>query len=472
MRTKLKSFTEFTNSLLPHETAYLISIQKMEDPVRLEILKRVHENSSAINGEITFDESIDKRKYSHLKNWISDRLAAVDVDQQLNDILITEQQILTDTISYNEEKQLLKKLRSLDTNSFYFMQFFELLLTYRHFLQIRLRYDDYSEVNQFIQIHRVSYEKSKSVFSQLHKSTKDITEQYAKDDVESHQWEEWLSEVFYDETLDGLNRYMALVRLAFVAFNYRKTEILTDKYEYLESQFEKGEMYSKRILLNHYSNRLLLHSRLKEYDQASYYGYLSIKVKNHDFLYYVVNLTAVLLRQKKFENAYQILKDAQSEMKVSKNFHSKIGFVAFYIKALMKLNLLKNAENYGDTFLRAYKNEILQYRWHLFFSSYLEALLAHKRFPKVIRLIRKFKLLERDLSYQNKASYLPNIPCYYYLALYKEENINPDFLCEKLNELFDASETSFRRKNAHADIFELIEKLAPELKRKLSITMS
>ena len=49
MRNKLQKFTDFAHSLLPHETQYLLSVQHLEDPTRLEILQRMAYNSRQIN---------------------------------------------------------------------------------------------------------------------------------------------------------------------------------------------------------------------------------------------------------------------------------------------------------------------------------------------------------------------------------------------------------------------------------------
>ncbi|MEO1715449.1 MAG: hypothetical protein AAFU60_19140, partial [Bacteroidota bacterium] len=117
-------------------------------------------------------------------------------------------------------------------------------------------------------------------------------------------------------------------------FNYRRFDGLLEKYQYLDQQFRSGKYYSKRLLLNYYSNRLLLHSKFKEYDQAIYYGKLSVRAKNHDYLFYATNLAAVQLRQNKAEGALLTMKEAYPEMKSTPNLHAKIGFVAFYIKCL------------------------------------------------------------------------------------------------------------------------------------------
>ncbi|GJM33060.1 MAG: hypothetical protein DHS20C18_20610 [Saprospiraceae bacterium] len=424
MRTQLQKFTAFTNTLLPHETEYLLSIQQFNDEERLGILRLVNHNCHQIDQFTPYDTAIDKRKYNHLQNWIATRLSKIDVDEHFQWMINMEQKIMTDSIQISEEKELLKAIRKYQHPGFFFTKFYELVEQYRHFLLIRIRYADHEKASVFLDTFREDYLFSKSVHERLHTATLDIIGQYSGKNTESIQWEEWLTDVFYNEKLDGLNRYLALVRLTFISFNYRKFELLRDKFDYLDAQFSTGRYYSKRLLLNYYSNRLMLHSSFQEYDKAAYYGYLSVRHKNHDYIHYVNNLCAVLLRMQRHHKAYQLMKNALPEMKVTKNQHSKVGFVAFYIETLNKNQLYKNAESYGDIFLRAYSKEILEYRWHLFFTVYFEALLRQNHTDKLLKIARKYKLQELDLHYQSKATYLPSIPIYIQVAQYKESLIN------------------------------------------------
>ncbi|MDV7393057.1 hypothetical protein RZS08_16920, partial [Arthrospira platensis SPKY1] len=133
MRSKLQKFTDFTNALLPHETAYLLSIQQFEDEKRLEILEQVDYNCRQIQQFTPYDENLDKRKYSNLKAWITERLHAIDVDAQFEWMSDLERKIMTDSILPEEEKQLLKAIRHYEHPSFYFFKFYELVKHYRHF---------------------------------------------------------------------------------------------------------------------------------------------------------------------------------------------------------------------------------------------------------------------------------------------------------------------------------------------------
>lgn len=417
---RLRAFTDFAATLLPQETAYLLSVQKFADPIKCSILERLHENCKSIDTFVAYDEAIDKRKYSSLKNWIKERLEENDVDIQFEWMNDMERKILTDSIVPEEERLLFRTIRHFQSTHFFFIKFYELVQAFRHFLLIRLRRDDHRLANDFVTKHKEQYARSKQTYDQLHEATLDIVEQYATGSGESIQWQQWLAEVFYDESLDGLNRYYALIRLIFVHLNYGQYAPLLEKFEYWDTVLGRGQYYSRRVLLNYYSQRLLLHSKFKDYEKAAYYGYLSVRGKNSDYIFYVNNLAAVLLRGKRYAAALEVMKAAYPDVKNIRNFHNKIGYVAFYIKCLYANRQYKNAESYAATFLKAYAREVFEYRWHLFFSAYFEVLFRQGKFGKLISIAQQYRLLERDVEYRKKTTYLPVIPWYYDLANYKE----------------------------------------------------
>lgn len=420
MRQNLQKFTHFANTLLPHETAYLLSVQSFEDPQRLEILRRIDQNSRQIEQFCPYDTGIDKRKYNHLQNWIQERLQAIDVDQQHDWMLQLERKIMTDTIEREDEKKLLKSVRRYEHPGFFFIRFYELLLHYRHFLLIRIRHRDYQLVNDWLLQHEQAYQHAQHCYHKLHEATKDVVEQYASGNKESLQWREWLEGVFLNEEMDGLNRYLAFVRLTFIAFNHQDYTRIRAHFDVIDRDFLEGRHYSKRLLVNYYSNRLLLHARFKEYARAVFYGQLSIRADNHDYLFYVNNLAAVQLRLDRAADALALLKSASSRAKTTTSMHSRIGYVAFYMEALLKNGQYKSAESFGSTFLLAYSKEIMQYRWHLFFSAYLLAMLLQQQPEKCLKVARKYRLLDRDKNYRKKANYLPTIPMLLAIARWKD----------------------------------------------------
>lgn len=463
MRIQLQKFTDFASTLLPHETEYLLSIQQFKDENRLDILKRVDYNAHFIDQFMPYDTSIDKRKYNHLKNWIQDQLNKADQDKHFNKILDFEQKIMTDAIQLEEEKQLLKWIKNYQHPTFFFTKFYETVEQYRHFLLIRLSYSDHQLVDNFVKKHREAYLLSKEVQEKLHKATLDIVGQYSGESKESWHWEEWLTEIFYNENLEGQIRYLALIRLAFINHNYKKYDSLQEKFDYLDKKYSQGLFYSKRFLLNYYSNCLLLYSSFQDYDKAVYYGYLSIRAKNHDHLFYVNNLCAVLLRLNRNQEALELMKKALPEVKKTKNFHTRVGFVAFYMEALIKNGLYKNAESYGFTFLKVYGKEVLKFRWHLFFSVYLESMLHQLQYEKLLRVTQKYKLEDRDKFYRKKANYIPLIPIYIEVARFKEGIISKSEFIKNLEESIKKYQYNVQKPFTLKHLMKLLESWLPEI---------
>ncbi|MEM1318990.1 MAG: hypothetical protein AAGG75_01975 [Bacteroidota bacterium] len=465
MRLPLQKFTSFTNALLPNETAYLLSVQKFEDQHRLNILQTVDYNAQHIEQFTPYDTSIDKRKYNHLQNWISAQLKTIDVDEQFKRMLDWEQKIMTDSIQAVEEKELLKAIKRYQHPTYFFSKFYELVENYRHFLLIRLRYNDHQSVEDFLKKYQSDYLQAKQIKEKLHEASLAIVGQYSGRGEESKQWETWLSDIFYNENLEGQIRYLALVRLVFICHNYRKYDLLRDKFDYLDEKLTQGFYYSKRLLLNHYNNRLMLHSHFREYDTAVYYGYLSIRAKTHDYLLYVNNLCAVLLRLNRNQEALELMKSASAEAKKTQNFHNRIGFVAFYMEALNKNGLGKNAERYGDSFLIGYAKEILQYRWHLFFSVYLEAMFHQGHYEKLLKTAQKHRLRERDRAYSSSANYRPIIPLYLEASRFAEGSISKTKFFELLDDFLSAYD--FRNNKTFRKVLEGLQLRIPEISDRL-----
>jgi hypothetical protein len=462
VRNRLNKFTEFTGQLLPHETAYLLRTQQLEDPERLAILQRVDLNCRQVDQFTPYELAIDKRKYHHLKNWIRQRLEDIDVDVYHEWLLEAERRIMTDSIEREDERKLLKQVRNYQHPGYFFMKFYEVLQHYRHFLQIRLRYQDYRLVNNFLMAYAEPYRQSKKCYDQLHAITQDVVEQYANQSNESEQWQDLLENVFRNENMDGLNRYLALVRLTFIGFNYHNYDRVLIHFDYLDQSFQEGKNYSRRILANYYGNRLLLHSQRREYEKAVYYGLLSVRAKNYDYLFYVNNLAAVQLRLGRQQEALNLLQSAKEAARTTVNPHNRIGYTAFYLEALIRNGRLTQAGSYGDSYLRAYRKEILRYRWHLFFTVYLQVLLLLNHNEKVLKLARQFKLEDKARNYAAKAGYLPTIPILLDLARWREGLIDTDTFSLHFRKNQSAVQENGTSKERFTDFCQTIATLLPE----------
>ena len=454
MKHKLQTFSDFAATLLPHETAWLRSVHQFADQDKLNILERLDYNCRHIHHPVPFDPSIDKRKYSGLKSWISERLSENDADAQFEWMSLMERKIVTDAIAPEDERALLRALRKVRPTDYFFTKFYELIQAFRHFLLIRFRNKEHRQTDLYLKTHREAWVRARKVYEQLHEVTLDVVQQYQTGSGQSEQWGRWLAEVFYDETLDGQNRYFALIRLIFVHINYERLSVLLEKFEMQDRIFEQGVFYSRRILLNYYSQRLLLHSKLKDYDTAAYYGYLSIRGRNSDYLFYVNNLAAVLLRGKKYEQALQLMKSAHNDAKTTRNYYNRIGFVALYMRCLMYNGQSKNAEGYGAAFLKAYSKEILEYRWRLFFTNYLGALFQQRKHGRLLTVARQYDLRNRDRANVHKSSYLPLIPWYCRLAELMENGRVMNDVCEEMARFIKALPPDSER---HAQVWAFVQ---------------
>lgn len=424
MSVRLKDFTRFANSLLPHEADYLISVHQFKDQENIDILNLIHHNTHNPEHTFPFKTSIDKRKYSNMKIWINNRLKAIDVDAYYEWLLETDRRIMTDAISPREEDALIRMIRGFREPSYYFIRFYEAIRNYRFYLLIRFRHHYNQIVNKFLLDYQPHYEECSRVNRQLHEATIDIVGQYAGNKPDSRKWEAWLTEVFYNRNLDGLNRYLAIVRLTLIYFNYKEYDKLDRIYNDLDEMMRRGEFYSRRILLNYYSNRVMLHSRKNDPEKALEYGFMSIRQRSGDYLHYVNNLCAVLLRQNHNARALRLMQDSFPELKNTKSQHNRVGFASFYIRALNKNRRAKEAEEYAETFLKVYKTEIFDSRWHTFFAAYLQSLLTLEKYDRMLHLARRYGLPEREKEYRSRAVYIPTISWYLSVAAYKELTIN------------------------------------------------
>lgn len=427
MKVKLKKFSVFVREILPHEADYLMSVHQFEDRQKLDILQRVQVNAHDQRQKTPFNLSIDKRKYSSLMQWMQKKLDDIDVDKFFEWINEMDRKVITDAISVEEERKLLRRIKHYRHPIHNFMKLYELAINFRHFLLIRLRYNEYKIVNHFVESYKEEYQRSKEVNHKLHEATVLLIDQFNKSG-NSQEWEEWLLSCFNDSRLDGFNRYMSVVRLTFLYFNSREFDKLKDVYDQLHKLLSAGKFYTRRILYNYYANRLMLHSKFDVLQQAEEYGHLSIRQRNSDHIQYLSNFSAILIRRGKIEEALALLKESFSEVQKSNNFFHKIGFTSFYVKCLNLNNQPGRGELLAEGFMRIYSREILEQRWYSFFSAYIQSLIMQNKTDKVIKVFSKYGLIAKDEEDRNKDIYLPTIRWYYEIALLKEKRICEDEL--------------------------------------------
>lgn len=466
---RLQKFTQFAQKLLPHELGYLQAVAQFQDEDKNAILERLVHNSQPEASFIPFDLSIDRRKYSYMMNWIEQKLDTISVDKQYEWISTMERNIMTDAITPEEEQDLLKAIREYDKPLFYFVKFYEMAHNYRHYLLIRMRYREHEEVDKFLRRMRYTYDRSLYINERLHKATLDITAQYATNEKESAQWEDFLLSTFYDDNLDGQNRDLAAHRLAFLYVNYQQPEKLRQVYDYLDQMLHAGLYYSRRILAKYYANRLILHAKLREWKVAEQYGHLSVRYHGSEYLQHLTNLSAVMLRQGKEVEALNLMQQALPEVRKSQSYHDKTGFAAFYIKSLFRNRQYKKAKQYAESFLRSHESEALfLQRWHIFFTAYFQVLTQQEQFQEIRALTRKYDLEAREQRYRLGNAYLPHLNWYIKLAAYKEGKLGErtlhDLLKNDLNQYATQKEERFKMRELLAEFERQVPVLMQQVK--------
>lgn len=460
MKPKLSIFSKFAHALYPHEIALIMKDHQIEDEDNLAIIHRIEYNSKHPESRKPFDPSIDKRKYSYVKRWIENKLQSMDVDVYFDWITDLEKKIMTDSISPEEEKSLLKHLKSVSPHHYHFTRLYETVQHFRDYLLIRMRIVYYNPVSEFLDIYRQQYRKAAVIHNTLNDATFDIISQHAFEKTESKQWIDRLLSVFRDDGLDAYTRYMAVVRLMYIYYNYREAAALKKITNELNDVLSQPAFYSKRILANYYANRSLMHQKLMELEQAEKYGYLSIRQQNNDYIFYVNTLCGVLIKRKKYRDALMLMQKSIAFLKKTNSMFNRIGFVALYVKVLVFNGKNKEASSYAETVRDNYKKEIFQYRWHLFYEAYLLALLRQGNYRKMITVIQRNDLLNKEEKAFNKPDFLAVLRSFYLTAAYLETEISEKKLNEGMGDIFKRTfnDISLRYKQQ-----ELLEELRPHL---------
>lgn len=432
MKPKLAIFTKYVQALLPAEKEYLWLNCNLEDKTLKSILKQIFENRNTPNSDLQFSTQVDKRKYSYLKTWMQQMLEQADVDTNLKTIQAFELKVQSDSISEDEEKDLIKLIKVFHSEHYHFIRFYEVMLHFRQYLQVRMRKKHYAEVQAYVEQHRNAYHNSILVSEQLHQITSAIIEEYGLNATTQDSLESQLLSIVHTNHLDGLNRYAAAVRLWFYYMNkaaYVKMERFIKEVDIL--MIEKAWL-GRRILVNFYANCLLLYSKMNKLEQAKFYGGLSLSYPTNDYLFYVINYSSVLLRMGEANEAMLHMKKAFPYMRHTHDNHNKIGFVAHYVHCLIDLGKLKEASRFAENYLGSHLKEVMQTRWHLFFAAYFRTLVLLEKFPRLLYIASRYKLREKEALYAGKAHYLPTMSWYISLAEFMEGKINENTAVQRM----------------------------------------
>ena len=88
MKSRLNKFSSFASCILPHEANFLLEYKKFEDSEKSSIVDTMIYNAALIENYAAYNDAIDKRKYSYIKNWCIKLLDSLDVDKTLEKLLV------------------------------------------------------------------------------------------------------------------------------------------------------------------------------------------------------------------------------------------------------------------------------------------------------------------------------------------------------------------------------------------------
>jgi len=127
--------------------------------------------------------------------------------------------------------------------------------------------------------------------------------------------------------------------------------------------------------------------------------------------------------------------------------------------------------DYGGNFLDGYRKEIMEHRWHLFFTSYMQALIRHENYSRILSLNRRFKLVNKEKQFLGKAVYIPFIYWYTLLSSFMEGEINHEqFISQVLQSAVTLRDNPYKIRK----IDELLDDIAfsiPDLIREIKIKL-
>ncbi|TRZ43786.1 hypothetical protein [Robertkochia solimangrovi] len=400
---QLKKFKDFADSLLPLEVAILTAKSQFKDKERQEIFEVVTHNSLSENHR-SYNIQINKRKYSHLMNWMQTRLDECCTDiyyERLNEIDIM---ISSDNIGTEEEDLLLKLIKDYKPHHFHFIRFYEVVKSYLNFLLVRVRLNDYEMIRSFIHEFHDDYVRCKDLHDRMTSCASDVIRDYHNKRItrNSLRWINWLRKNLDDNSIDGQNQYQCLVLMSYLALmDDSLIQEVLHAYDHIEEEVKSGHMYSRKLLINFYGNKQLLLMKQRKHNLALYYGELSIRHKGPDYVMYLNNYSFNLLKLGQAPEALSIMKESLADVKYMRNRYNRSVFISSMIKCYNDNGMFPMAERYAENQLDRYEKDILEHNWYLFFRSIAETLIYLNNYSKLKKIIKKYQLIERESAFLN-----------------------------------------------------------------------
>jgi tetratricopeptide (TPR) repeat protein len=199
----------------------------------------------------------------------------------------------------------------------------------------------------------------------------------------------------------------------------------------LEKAIFDGDFYSRRILANFYANKLLLLNYRGKFEEAAFCGRQSIKHYTEDFLYYLNNYSSVLMHLNRCEIALSNMDRSMKVFKSTRDKGRKVIFISNYCRCLNRLGQYKKSVRIARRFLDEMGTQIMQYRWHYFFRIFFFALLQANESEQMMKIERKFKLVDRE----RKSGLLPYLAILKLGASYREVRLSQKEFDSQLSSL-------------------------------------
>ena len=410
MKIKLARFEEFADQLYPSEVKFISDNNQFTDPELFKILATLQQRVNHPESPVIFDPLIDPRKYSKLIKYFKQKLEKVDVDQYFTWINNFYYQVAIDAISPEEQTKVLTEIRHFDPRWYHADVFFQAMEHYKTYLIMRGRLKDLNIIKDFISRYRVTFDLNRSMMVHIETLTEQIIFEHKqkKSDISTDEVDEMLA-LFRNENLSKKTRYAALLAYIMYHINHENSKKLIAPIQELEDAIYKGDFYSPRLLANFYANKLLLLNKLGKQEEAAKCGLLSIKHHTEDYLYYLNNYTTVLIHLSETKKALNQMKEAFETFKKSRNLNNRMVFISNYCRCLNETKQFNNTVRLMRIYLEEFKDRTFDHRWNYFFRTYFYALVMNGQNGLVLRLNRKYKLVEREQTM--------NIPPYLHLLV-------------------------------------------------------
>jgi tetratricopeptide (TPR) repeat protein len=426
---KLKKFTEFSDGLFPSEVAYVKANNDYRDSELLKILDRVEKRVLEENTDKEFDGSIDPRKYSKLQKSFKNKLSKIDVDRYYEWISKANYLINIDAIPPEEQTRILREIEIFEPGWYHMGSFYRLVERFDEYLVRRYREKDLKSVRAFLSSNRKNYLRNLETSEKINSITDRVV--FGRGNGELNKDLSWLLKVFYDEELSKKNRYGALVSFMMYHINLKNIDQVIEPMRILEKAIFDGDFYSRRILANFYANKLLLLNYRGKFEEAAFCGRQSIKHYTEDFLYYLNNYSSVLMHLNRCEIALSNMDRSMKVFKSTRDKGRKVIFISNYCRCLNRLGQYKKSVRIARRFLDEMGTQIMQYRWHYFFRIFFFALLQANESEQMMKIERKFKLVDRE----RKSGLLPYLAILKLGASYREVRLSQKEFDSQLSSL-------------------------------------